>query len=130
MLPQAQSANAARTLHKDALIIIEPAKQGDECNPLQHRIAMRVRDDFFFCAIATRVAKIDQAVERHALPEIRNRRGRVPFLPGKEFAAVSDNEAEVARAGLIGPRIIDFVEDAVAQCAARVLPSRIPDLIQ
>ncbi len=39
----------------------------------------------------------------------------VPLLLGKESLAIGNHETEVAGAGLINPREIDFVQNAVTQ---------------
>ena len=39
----------------------------------------------------------------------------MPLLLGKKGLAIGDNEAEIARAGLIDPGKIHFIQNAVAQ---------------
>ena len=80
----------------------------------QHRVAARVADHALDDAETAAEMRAREQKSRHAVFERLHLRGAVPLFFGEEAVVVGDDESEVADAGLVDPRIVDFVEDAVA----------------
>ena len=58
---------------------------------------------------------VDQPERRHAVLQRGDLEVAVALLLGEEAIVAGDDQAEVARAGLIDARIVDLVQDAVAE---------------
>ena len=58
---------------------------------------------------------VDEPERRHAVLQRGDLEVAVALLLGEEAIAVGDDQAEVARARLIDARIVDLVQDAVAE---------------
>ena len=86
------------------------AVQRLEHDPLQQHVAVRVADDVFGDAIATRV-NVHRLVGRHAARHAARAVFGVALFFGEKTIAVGDDETKVARTGLIRAPIIDLVED-------------------
>src|ERR1700677_1396642 len=76
---------------------------------------MRVSQRLLLYAVATVPADVDQSERRHALGQPVNAGVGVALLLGKERRAVRNDQPHVAHAGLVDARVIDLVEDAVAE---------------
>src|SRR6185437_4681335 len=94
---------------------IERAKR----NPLQHHIARRIGQHGLVDAIATVGGDIGEGKGGHAVLDRTHGTARVAFLFREIIAAVGDDEAEIACASVVDARIINLIEDAVAD--------RVPD---
>src|SRR6185437_10480875 len=81
---------------------------------LQHRIVHRIGEHQLLDAIAAGKAGAGDRKRRNAVLGRMDDAARAALLFGEIAVAVGDDEAEVARAGLIDARIIDLVEDAMA----------------
>jgi hypothetical protein len=81
---------------------------------LQDHVALRVGDDALHDPVAFLDAGVGEPVGRHAVFQRGHAMMRVPLLLGEEGAPVRHQHAEVARACLIHARVIDLVENAVA----------------
>ena len=57
----------------------------------------------------------DKLKRRHTVLQPHQFAAAITLLLGEEAGTVGHDEAEVARAGLIDPRVIDLVQDAVAE---------------
>ena len=80
----------------------------------QHRAAARIGDHALDDAEPAPFVRARQQEGRDAVLERLHRRRAVPLFLGEEARAVGDDQAEVANAGLIDSRVVDFIEDAVA----------------
>src|SRR5208337_2162988 len=91
-----------------------PAAEVFETDLHQHRLAARVGDDALNDAKTATDMRARQPKGGDAVIEPLHDHLAIALLLGEEGRAVCDDEAEVADAGLIDPRVVDFVEDAVA----------------
>ena len=98
------------------MVVFEAADERHEARALQHRVAARVGKDLLLDAIAPDGAAVHQPIERHAGRGVAQLRAGMTFLLGEELPAIGDNETQVAGAGRVESRVVDLVEDAVAQC--------------
>jgi hypothetical protein len=99
--------------------IITRAVKRPEGDTLQHDIADRIGKHGLVDAIAAIGGDIGKPESRHTVLDGMHRTARVAFLFREIIAAIGDNEAEIARAGIINARIINLVENTVAD--------RVPD---
>ena len=80
----------------------------------QHRIAARIGDNPLDQPEAAIAMRARQQKRRDAVFERLHDRDAIALLLGEETLSVRDDQAEVADAGLIDARIVDLVENAVA----------------
>ena len=76
---------------------------------------MWIGHNLLFDAVAAIAAGVDQPECRHTVGQPVNFRVGVTFLLGEEIRSVRDDQPHVADAGLVNARVIDLVEDSVAQ---------------
>lgn len=76
---------------------------------------MRIAADVLLDPIAAPSTAVQQAKGWDAVLGAANAMRRVSLFLGEEPACIGDDEAEVADASPIDPRIEDFVDDAVTQ---------------
>src|SRR6266496_3682735 len=91
------------------------APEGFEPDPLQHHIAVWVAKDFFADAVTARQIRIGQLKRRDTRRKWPVLEPAVPLFFGEESQPVGHDKAHIASAGLIHPRKIDLVQNAVAQ---------------
>ena len=82
---------------------------------LQHHVAPRIGDHRLEDVVATGDAFAAQAIGRHAIGQRVHAVMRVALLLGEEPIRPGDDETEIAQAGLVEPRVVDLVQDAVAE---------------
>ena len=82
-------------------------------NFLQYYISPRIGQHFLFDLKLTRLACVSQFVRRDSRFDGKILEGTMAFLLGEELATVSDNQAEIAGAGLVHPGKIDLIENAM-----------------
>ena len=85
-----------------------------ETDALQDDVAERIGHDGLLDRIATVAAAIEEPITRDARRHMLDRALGVALLLREIALAVRDHEAAVPRAGLIDTRIVDLVQDAVA----------------
>ena len=96
------------------VIVGEIALQRFEADLLQHHVAVGIGEDFFVDSVAP--AQISVLVSSNAGTPGSNglfSKRTVPLLLGKESPAIGDDEAEIARASLVHPRKIHFIDNSV-----------------
>ena len=144
---------ALRHQHRDALVVAAPGRvavplvaevggqerveaivaqlplERREGDVLQDDVPARVGDHHLLDPVAALAAGVDEPVGRHALLELLDDAGRVALLLGEEVGAVGDDQPEVARAGHVDARVVDLVQDAVAdrEPDAALVAGRGPD---
>src|SRR5579863_5340802 len=82
---------------------------------LKHDVAARIGEHQFFDPITTLVTDTADDKRRHAFGDRMNGTLRIALLFREETMPIGNDEAQIPRACLIDPRIVDLVEDAVAQ---------------
>ena len=95
-------------------IVARRALQRHEARALQHDRPRRVGQDLLFDAIAALEAGVRQPERRDPVGQPRDLMSGMALLLRDETAAIGDDEAQVAGAGLVHAWIVDLVEDAVA----------------
>ena len=96
-------------------IVGQDALLRGESDLLQYGVAMGIGQGLLLDAVTTVPADVDQLERRDALGEPVNAGVGVTLLLRKERRAVRDEQPHVAYAGLVDARIIDLVENAVAE---------------
>ncbi len=96
-------------------VVAETSLEREKSNFLQHHVSPGIGQHFFFDPITALDAGIGQLVDRHPRLDRNVFKCTMALFLGKKLMAVSDNQAEVAGAGLIHAGKIDFVENAVTQ---------------
>src|SRR5690349_8219108 len=99
--------------------IVAAAVERGERNPLQHDIARRIGKHRLFDAIAAVGGDVGERESRYAVINRPNRAARMTLFFREIIAAIGDDEAEIAGAGIIDAWVINLVQDAVAE--------RVPD---
>jgi hypothetical protein len=82
---------------------------------LRHDVSALIGQDMLVDAKAAAGVGVDEFEGGHAVFQTREFERAVALLLGEEAGTVGDDEAEVTGAGLIDARIVDLVEDAVAE---------------
>jgi hypothetical protein len=93
----------------------EISLSGTKPNFLQHHVSPGIGQHFFFDPVPALHASIGQFEDRHSGFDRKVLEGTMALFFGEEPAAVGDNQAEVAGAGLIHAGKINLVENAVTQ---------------
>ena len=104
-----------RRQQREDRVIGHLAPQRLKMDGLQENIALCIGEDGLDDAITASQAIARDAITRHALSERGYPRTRVSLLLREEILAVGNDEAQVARVGLIQSRKINFVDDAVRE---------------
>ena len=89
-------------------VVRECALQGDEANLLQHDIAIRIGQNFLVDPVPSLHLCIGQLVGRYAGRNRNILEPAVTFFFGEKTLAIGNDEAHVASAGLINPRVINL----------------------
>ena len=105
-------------VHVDA-IAGQRALQGREPYALEDDVAPGIGHGLFLEPVVSGPARVDQPVRWYAVAALRYLGPRMALLLGKEVLAIGDDETEVADVRSVGPRIVDLIEDAMAE--------RVPD---
>src|SRR6185437_5850563 len=87
----------------------------NEPDLLQHGVTMRIGQCLLFDAITALPADVGQRERWDARGQPANAGVSVALLLGEERRAVRDDQSHVAHTSLVDARIIDLVEDAVAE---------------
>ena len=113
-IARAAVAEMRREQHEQAQCVL---RVGERCEPypLQEGRPIRIAADVLLDPIAAPSTAVQQAKGWDAVFGAANAVRRVSLLLGEEPAGIGDDEAEVADASLIDPRIENFVDDAVTQ---------------
>ena len=82
---------------------------------LQHDVVARVGDDVLDDAEPAAEMGVDDQEGGDAVLQPAGLEAAVALFLGEEAGAVGDDQAEIAGAGLVDPRVVDLVEDAVAE---------------
>ncbi len=96
-------------------IVGQRALQGHEANPLQHHIPVGVGENFFLDPVSSLQFCVSEFVDWNAIFNRVVLKLAVALLFGEITGAVGDDQALVAGAGLVHSRVVDFVQDAVAE---------------
>ncbi len=97
------------------VIIRKPSLQRFETDLLQHHVAIGIGEYFLEDAVAAAAVGVGQLIRGRARFKRLVLECAVPFLLGKESLAIGDDEAQIARAGLVHTRKIHFIQNAVTQ---------------
>src|ERR671914_2873527 len=98
------------------MVVRKYALEGKETDALQNYISARVSQDLFLDAVPPLLAGIDQAIGWHSWLYIGDFRKGMTFLLGEEATlSISDDQPQVPGAGLINARIINLIQNSVAQ---------------
>ncbi len=104
-----------RREQREQAVVGDVADQRLEGHLLDQHLAARIGDDLLLDAPAPVLRRVEQVIGRHAVLEHADLVVGVALLLGEIAVRGGDEEAEVARAGGIDARIVDLVEDAVAE---------------
>src|SRR5262249_23687405 len=96
-------------------VVASLAALGLEAYMLENDIAARIGKHELFDDIAAVARHVAQREGGHAIIHRPDRTRGVTLLFREIAAAVGDDEAEIARAGIVDTGIVDLVENAVAQ---------------
>ena len=96
-------------------IVGQRALQGDEADSLQHDIAVGIGEDFFLDPVAPLQFGIRKFVNRNAGLDRVVFKFAVALFFGEVAGAVGDDQPLIAGAGLVHSRVVNFVQDAVAE---------------
>src|SRR5580700_10449289 len=91
------------------MIVRELALERFEANFLEHDVAVRIGENFLMNPVAAAILSVGQFKSRDAGLEGLVLKGAVPLFLGKEVAPIGYHETEIASAGLIDTRKINFV---------------------
>src|SRR5580765_5985831 len=97
-------------------IVGERALQRDKTDPLQNDISVGIGEDFLLDPVTSLQFCIGQFVDGNAILNRMVLKLAVAFFLGEITGAVGDNQPLIAGAGLVHPRVVDFVQNAVAEC--------------
>src|SRR6185437_4147472 len=97
------------------VVILEFSLQGRETSSLHDRVAMRRCDDLFFDPVSPLAASVDQLISRNACYGKRDFVLCVPLFLREEVLAVGDDQTKIAGARIIQARVVDLIENAVAE---------------
>lgn len=97
-------------------IVLQLAAQWFELDFLQNYIPVGVSYDFFGDPIPLFQRCIHHTIGRNSGCHLRDRRFGMAFFFGKEVLAVCNQKLLIARAGVVHPRKVDLIENAVAKC--------------
>ena len=86
-----------------------------ESNTLDYDITSWVGEDPFLDSVTVVEGRVAKPVSRHSRRDLRGLRAGVALFLREKVLSIRDDEAQVARACLIDTRIVNFVEDTVAQ---------------
>src|SRR5207247_6910082 len=95
--------------------ILERSLERREAGLLQDGVAPGIGEDLLLDPVALLRAGVHKPVSRDTLGQVGHLLPGVALLLGEEGMAVSDEHAQVARAGLIDAREVDLIEDPVAE---------------
>ena len=95
--------------------VSQRALERHETDALQHDVAPRIGQHLLLDSIAAVEGRVANPIRRNAGRHLRRLGAGVPLLFGEVRLAIGHDEAEVARARVIDARIVDLVEDPVAQ---------------
>ena len=84
-----------------------------KANPLQNNIAIRVGENLFLNAVPAIQRSVHQFVGGNSRLNGQVFETAVALFLGEEAAAVGHDQAQIARAGLVYSRIIDFIQNAM-----------------
>ena len=97
------------------VIIRQCPLQRLESNLLQDHVSVRIGQDLLLDSITALVAGIDQLVYGNSRLAGTVFKFAVPLFFGEKAAAIGNDQALVARTGLVYSREINFIQDPVAQ---------------
>lgn len=97
------------------MVIAQRSLQRHKPRTLEQHVALRVGDHFLLDPVAALRTCVHQAIGRRALGQPGDLMHSLAFLFGEEFAAIGDDEAQIACAGLIYAWVVDLIEYAMAQ---------------
>src|ERR1700677_143842 len=104
-----------RSQQRVEAIVAKIPLERHKANFLQHYISPGIGQHFFFDPVTAIDGGIGQFKDRHSWFNRNILEGTMAFLLGEEATAVGNNQAEVAGAGLIYTRKIDFIENAMTK---------------
>ena len=99
-------------------VVVQVSLERHKANFLQQHVSPRIRQHFLFDLfdlVAAFHGVVGQFVGGDSWFDRKVAEGTMSLLLGEESAAVGDNQAEVAGAGLIDSGEIDFIENAMTQ---------------
>ena len=105
-----------RREHDVQVIIRQGTLLRVKLNRLQHCVLVRIGHNLLFNAIPAIAAGIDQFESRHAVGQPFHFVAGIAFFLGKKLRAVGDDHSHVTDASLINARVINLIENSVAQC--------------
>src|SRR6267378_5317618 len=91
------------------------ARQGVKRYTLQHNVALRIREHQLVEPIAPLAAGAAYGKGRHAVVDRPDGAFGIALFLGKEPLSVGYDETEVSRAGLIDARMVNLIQNAMAQ---------------
>ena len=96
-------------------VVRQRSLQRGESDALKHHVGRGIGHDVFLDQIPAVDRRVVQVERGNAGTDLRHDRLRVPLFFRHIGRAVGHHQAEIARAGRVDARIVDLVEDAVAQ---------------
>ena len=105
-------------------IVADRARERLKLDPLQQDVAPRIGEHQLFEPVAPVGAGAGDGESRYTVGDRSDDAFGVALLLREEAASIGDDETEIPRAGLVDARIVDLVQNAVAQREPHLTPCR------